>query len=201
LKEGFIMQVPELPFLSNWQNFYMILGTAAATLTGLMFVAMTLLAGIETHMPTLNAGVSAFNTPTVAHFCAVLLIAGILSAPWQAFSIIGLLLGLLGLGMVSYLIVIMRQMKHIPNYQPDLHDWLWYMVFPFISYIALIVAAVALPSKPMMGLYIISAAMVALLFLGIHNAWDLVTYFAVERSHSEIKSREKIRGNSSSRKK
>ena len=89
------MQAPELPFLSNWQNFYMIMGTAAATLTGLMFVATTLLAGVETHMPTLNVGVSAFNTPTVVHFCAVLLIAGILSAPWQAFSSIGLLLACL----------------------------------------------------------------------------------------------------------
>jgi len=195
------MQGLELPLLSNWQNFYMILGTAAATLTGLMFVATTLLAGIETNMPTLNAGVSAFNTPTVVHFCAVLLIAGILSAPWQTFSSIGLLLGLLGLGLVFYMIIIMLRMQHIPNYQPDLHDWLWYMVFPLISYIALIVAAVALPSKPVLGLYIISAIMVALLFLGIRNAWDLVTYFAVERSHPENKSREKRRRDSSSRKK
>jgi hypothetical protein len=38
------MQGSELPFLGNWQNFYMIIGTAAATLTGLMFVATTLAA-------------------------------------------------------------------------------------------------------------------------------------------------------------
>ena len=71
-----------LPFLTNWQNFYMIIGTAAATLTGLMFVATTLVAGLERHVSTLDAGLSAFNTPTVVHFCAVLLLAGILSAPW-----------------------------------------------------------------------------------------------------------------------
>src|SRR5262245_15764410 len=80
-KAGVIMQEPELLFLSQWQNFYMLIGTAAATLTGLMFVATTLVAGIETHGATMYEGVSAFSTPTVVHFGAVLLIAGILSAP------------------------------------------------------------------------------------------------------------------------
>ncbi|HEU0297477.1 MAG TPA: hypothetical protein VFR47_32340 [Anaerolineales bacterium] len=43
------MQGLELPFLSNWQNFYILIGTAAATLTGLMFVVTTIvdLAGSE----------------------------------------------------------------------------------------------------------------------------------------------------------
>ncbi len=185
-----MIQGPELALLSNWQNFYMLIGTAAATLTGLMFVATTLIAGIETHLPTLNAGVSAFHTPTVVHFGAVLLLAGILSAPWQAFASVGLLLGLVGLGMVIYLIIVMRRMRQVPHYQTPLKDWLWYMIFPLTAYIVLVVAALALPANPVLGLYIISAVMVLLLLLGIHNAWDLVTYLAIERSHSENKSSE-----------
>ena len=184
------MQGSELPYLSNWQNFYMIIGTAAATLTGLMFVVTTLIAGIERQVETLNTGISAFNTPTVVHFGAVLLIAGTLSAPWQAFSSVGLLLGLLGLGMVLYLIVVMRRMRRVPQYQTPLKDWLWYMAFPLIAYIVIIVAAIALPANPALALHIISAAVIVLLFLGIHNAWDLVTYFAVERSHLGNTSRE-----------
>jgi hypothetical protein len=105
-----MMQGTELPLLSSWQNFYMIMGTAAATLTGLMFVATTLVAGLDTHVSIANAGISAFNTPTVVHFCTVLLLAGILSAPWQAFSNLSFLLGLLGLGMVFYQLIIMRRM-------------------------------------------------------------------------------------------
>ena len=183
-----MIQGSELPFLSNWQNFYMLIGTAAATLTGLMFVVTTLIAGIETHVETLNAGISAFNTPTVLHFGAVLLIAGILSAPWSAFSSISLLLGLFGLGMVFYLIIVMRRMRRVPHYQSTLEDWLWYMAFPLLAHIGLILAAIALPANPALALYIISAAMVLLLFIGIRNAWDLVTFLAVERSHSENKS-------------
>jgi hypothetical protein len=185
-----MIQGSELSFLSNWQNFYMIIGTAAATLTGLMFVATTLVARIETHMSTLDAGMSAFHTPTIVHFCAVLLIAGILSMPWQSSSSVSLLLSLLGLGMVLYMIIIMRRMRNVPHYQTPLSDWLWYMAFPLIAYGVLTVAAIALPANPALALYIISAAMIALLFLGIHNAWDLVTYLAVERSHPENKNKE-----------
>src|SRR6185369_16402287 len=92
-----MLQGSELPLLSNWQNFYMIMGTAAATLTGLMFVVTTLIAGLDTHATTLNAAVSAFNTPIVMHFCSVLVLAGIFSAPWQSLSSVSLLLGGLSL--------------------------------------------------------------------------------------------------------
>src|SRR6185369_16333991 len=112
-----MLQGSELPLLSNWQNFYMIMGTAAATLTGLMFVVTTLIAGIDTHVSTLNAGISAFNTPTVVHFGAVLMLAGILSAPWQTFSSLSLVLGLLALGMVLYLIIVVGRMRQVPHYQ------------------------------------------------------------------------------------
>ena len=180
-----MIQGSELPVLSNWQNFYMLIGTAAATLTGLMFVATTLVAGLERHASTLHAGISAFNAPTVVHFCAVLLLAGLLSAPWQAFLSVGYVLGVLGLGMVLYLMTVMRQMRKVPQYQTPLKDWLWYMALPLVAYIVLIGAAIALPANPAPALYMISAAMLGLLFLGIHNAWDLVTYLAVERSHSK----------------
>ena len=185
-----MIQESELLFLSNWQNFYMIMGTAAATLTGLMFVVTTLIAGIDAHMSILNAGVSAYNTPTVVHFGTVLLLAGILSAPWQTFSSLSLLLGLLGLGMVVYSIIVLRRMRRVPNYQSTLEDWLWYMAFPLLANVLLIVAAFVLPKNPSSALYILGSAMMLLLLVGIRNAWDMVTFLAVERSHSENKRKE-----------
>ena len=184
------MQGFELPFLRDWQNFYMLMGTAAATLTGLMFVVTTLIAGIDAHLSTLNAAVSAFNTPTVVQFGAVLLLAGILSAPWQTFSSLSLLLGLLGLGMVSYSIIVLRRMWRVPHYQSTLEDWLWYMALPLLAHVSLIVAAFVLPANPAPALYIVGLAMILLLLVGIRNAWDMVTFLAVERAHAEDKSRE-----------
>jgi hypothetical protein len=180
-----MLQGSELSLLSQWQNFYMITGTAAATLTGLMFVATTLIAGIDTHVSTANAGISAYNTPTVVDFCAVLLLAGMFSAPWQTFSSISLLLSLFGLGMVGYLFIVMRRMRSMPHYQSTLEDWLWYMVFPLLAYLSLIVASLILPADPVPALYMVGTAMILLLFFGIRNSWDNVTYLAVERSHTE----------------
>jgi hypothetical protein len=184
------MQGSELPLLNSWQNFYMIMGTAAATLTGLMFVVTTLIAGIDTHVSTLNAGVSAYNTPTVVQFGVVLLLAGIFSAPWSAYSSLSFLLGLVGLGMAVYLIIVLRRMRRVPNYQSTLEDWLWYMVFPLLAAVLLLVAAFVLPQNPAPALYIVSAAMLLLLLVGVRNAWDLVIFLAVERAHAENKNKE-----------
>jgi hypothetical protein len=181
-------QGTELPLLSHWQNFYMIMGTAAATLTGLMFVATTILAGIDTHVPTANAGIAAFNTPTVVQFGVVLLLAGILSAPWQMFSSLSLLLGLVGLGMVFYSIIVLRRMRQVTHYQSTLEDWLWYVALPLLAHVLLIVAAFVLPKNPSPAVYIVGLAMMLILLVGIRNAWDMVTFLAVERAHSENKS-------------
>ena len=184
-----MIQGSEVPLLSSWQNFYMIMGTAAATLTGLMFVVTTLIASIDVHLSTLNAAVSAFNTPTVVHFGTVLLLAGILSAPWQTFSNLSLLLGLLGLGMVFYSVIVLRRMWRVPHYQSTLEDWLWYMAFPLLANTLLIIAAFVLPKNPSTGPYIVGSGTILLLIVGIRNAWDMVTFLAVERAHSENKSR------------
>ena len=70
--------------LTAWQNFYVIIGSSAAALTGLQFVVIVLGAGTN-WIPSLPA-TRAFGTPTVVHFCAVLLVSAILTAPWQALS-------------------------------------------------------------------------------------------------------------------
>lgn len=194
-----MIQGSELPFLREWQNFYVIMGTAAATLTGLMFVVTTLIHGTDTDTSILNPAVSAFNTPIVVHFGTVLLLAGILSAPWQSFTTISLLLGLLGLGMVIYSIIVMRRMRRVPQYQSTLEDWLWYMVFPLLSYILLTVAAFMLRENPGLALYIVGSGMMLLLLTGIRNAWDMVTFLAVERSHSHHDHRPDKRSGSSRR--
>jgi hypothetical protein len=172
------MQEAVLAPLAAWQNFSVIIGSAAATLTGLMFVVITLIAGARDRRPSGVLG--AFATPTVVHFGAVLLVAAILSAPWQALWHAGLLLGLCGLGGVTYVVIVLRRMRRQTDYNPVLEDWLWHTVLPLVSYTALVVATMVLPGNPAPALFVISAATVLLLFIGIHNAWDGVTYIAIE---------------------
>src|SRR5262249_3010993 len=103
-KGGSIVQEAAVSLLTTWQNFYVIIGSAAATLTGLTFVVITLTAGVRMRTSSQSEGVAAFSTPTVVHFSAALLIAAILSAPWQVLWNVSLLLGLCGLGWVTYVV-------------------------------------------------------------------------------------------------
>lgn len=182
------MQVAAIPLLSGWENFYVIIGSAAAALTGLMFVAITLIASNRTARS--GEAVGAFGTPTVVAFGATLLIAAIISAPWQALWQAGLLLGLCGLTGVAYSIIVIRRTFRQSDYQPVREDWLWYVIFPLVSYSALISAAVVLQLNAVPALFIAGAATTLLLFTGIHNAWDTVLYIALERSGPDNKSLE-----------
>lgn len=65
--------------LTSWENFYVIIGSASAALTGLMFVVITLIAGTE--MQKGNETLGAFGTPTVVHFGVALFVAVLISAP------------------------------------------------------------------------------------------------------------------------
>jgi len=67
-----------------WESFYVIVGSSAAALTGLQFVVIVLSA--EVNLQHGASATRAFGTPTVLHFCAVLLISAVLSAPWASLS-------------------------------------------------------------------------------------------------------------------
>jgi hypothetical protein len=179
-----------ISLLTTWQTFYTIIGAAAATLTGLMFVVVTLIAGVRVRVSSPDESFATFNTPNVVHFCIALLVAAILSAPWQALWPASLLIGLAGLGGAAYVVIVIRRARRQTDYQPVLEDWLWHTIFPLVSYTALLVAAMLLPGHPAPALFVIAAATLLLLFIGIHNAWDNVLYIVIEFSQPQNKSQD-----------
>jgi hypothetical protein len=62
------------PALTDWLNFYVIVGSSAGALTGLQFVVIALIS--ETQSTASMLEVRAFGTPTVVHFCAALFVSG-----------------------------------------------------------------------------------------------------------------------------
>ncbi|HET7185575.1 MAG TPA: hypothetical protein VFI82_12875 [Terriglobales bacterium] len=166
--------------LSEWQNFYVIVGSSAGALTGLQFVVIALVAQARAANSMLE--IRAFGTPTVVHFCAALLISAIGTAPWHFLSSAGLALGVCGIGGAAYAVMIIRHARRQTGYVPDGEDWLWYVVLPLVAYLALLAAAALLAWRPSPALFIVAASALLLLFVGIHNAWDTVTYIAVKHS-------------------
>ncbi|HEY7416126.1 MAG TPA: hypothetical protein VH593_13110 [Ktedonobacteraceae bacterium] len=179
------MQAAALLPLAPWQTFYVLIGTAAATLTGLMFVVVTLIVGRQGRISSANEAFASFNTPNVWHFGMALLISALLCAPWPALWTAALLLFLAGLGGVIYVLIVIRRVRRQNAYQPVLEDWLFHTILPLVSYTSLVVAALLLLSDPVPVLFVIAAATVLLLFIGIHNAWDNVAYITTSFSEPE----------------
>jgi hypothetical protein len=166
--------------LAGWSNFYVIVGSSAGALTGLTFVAVTLVASLGAGEA--GWGISAFSTPTAVHFGAVLLASAIFSAPWTSPAQPAVALVLCGIGGIAYSAVVVRRLRRPGNYELVQEDWIWYGRLPLAAYSALTLLAVVLPLRPALVLFGIGGVLLLLLFMGIRNAWDIVTYLVVERA-------------------
>ena len=163
--------------LTPWSSFYVMAGSSAAALTGLMFVVITLVHGTE-RLRRNPDGISTFSTPTVMHFCAALFVSAALNAPWRSMTQVTVLLGLAGLYGVVYVVRVTFQAKRLTAYTPDREDWMWYAFAPFVAYGAIFAGAVALLTAPVTALFALAGGVVLLIFIGIRNAWDVVTFIA-----------------------
>jgi hypothetical protein len=170
--------------LDGWDNFYVIIGSSAGALIGLQFVVIALIAD----MPTARADVKAsqaFGTPNVVHFALALLLAAIMVAPWNGMSAVALLWGIIGVGGVIYALVVGTRMRSQTAYEAVLEDWLFHLLLPVAAYATLIASAALALSHPRPALFASGAASLLLLFIGIHNAWDTVTWHVFLRKTKE----------------
>lgn len=174
-----IMEAAAISALTQWANFYVIVGSSAGALTGLQFVVIALIA--EERTAGTMGEVRAFGTPTIVHFCAALLVSAIVSAPWQSLSAVGIILSTCGGAGVVYIMTVIRHARRQTGYRPDAEDWFWYAGSPLMAYVALAAAGGLLSKHTTDSLFGIAAITLVLLFIGIHNAWDTVTYIAVRR--------------------
>jgi len=191
MKGDLHVQKAAIPLLSSWQNFYVIVGSASVGLISLMFVVLSLIASRNKRKSSEVTGV--FATPTVVHLCAAFLIAAIFNAPWPELWYVDLALGICGLAGVLYGLVIFWRALRQSKYQPELEDWIWHIILPFLSYMALFGASLVIPANAVLALFIVGAAAVLFLFIGVHNAWDSVTYmiFVIEARQTQKEQEQK----------
>jgi hypothetical protein len=162
--------------LNEWQNFYVIFGSAAGALIGLQFVVTALIANLP-GTPDLTEAGATFSTPTIVHFATVLLLAGAMCAPWHGTGLVAVVWGIAGIAGVLYCASIARSIQRQSAFKPEFEDWLFYAALPIVAYALLIASTVVGLWQPDASLYCAAIPIVLLLVIGIHNAWDSVTYY------------------------
>src|SRR3989441_9119671 len=123
-----ISEMP-MPDLAGWDSFYVIIGSSAAALTGLMFVVIAL-TGEVLATPAAIGTISAFSTPTVVHFRSGLLLATLLTTPGHTLLTLSGSTGICGIAGLRFTRWVVVQMRRQTEYTPIAEDWMWHVRMP-----------------------------------------------------------------------
>ena len=77
---------------------------------------------------------------------------------------------------IAYAVIVLRRMRRQGVYEPEFEDWLFHIALPMAAYAVLMLSAFATVLLTRETLFAVGAAVLLLLFIGIHNAWDAVSY-------------------------
>jgi hypothetical protein len=168
--------------LKPWHDFYMLVGTAGATLLALLFVAASLGAGFLTdeRRPAMRT----FMSPVVLHFTTVFFLSALALFPWHHGEIFAALVGATAVfgALLSAWITFQVVRTDMTNY---LEDYLAYGLFPCLGYLALLAAAVSIYLERDFGPAALGGALLLLVIVSIRNAWDLTLTLVRKRGKAE----------------
>jgi hypothetical protein len=178
------MSATEALGLNAWENFYVIVGSSAAALTGLTFIVITIAADSRRdNSPGVRLkGLRAFITPTVVYFGTALWLSALMAVPGQTATSLSICVIVTGvLGLVYCIQVIYWMFAVSSDYKPFLSDWIWNAILPPAAFAFLAVAGFLGTGHTTLLLYAVGGVTLLLLFVGIHNAWDVVAWTTTER--------------------
>jgi hypothetical protein len=163
-----------------WHNFYELLGTASATMIGLLFVAATVGSGVFSS--DRRAPLRVFLSASVVHFSSILAVCLIILAPLTNHVVFGLLIvggGLVGL--VYYAVTWRDMMRDSLISRMDLEDRIWYACLPVVGYILETASGSAFALRYEIAWPALAASTGLLLLVAIHNAWDITVWSMTRR--------------------
>jgi hypothetical protein len=160
--------------LHNWNNFFNMTGTAGGQLIGLLFVAVTLVAGLSKSQSA--DGIRVFLTPTLVNFSGVLFQAMVVLTPCPLDWPIGLILVLGGLAGLAYRIQGIRLKRGLKFVALHGLDWIPYDGIPVLGDVSIIAGGAGLIAAKSFAPYAIAASSALLLVAGIYGAWDLTLW-------------------------
>jgi hypothetical protein len=156
--------------LHEWHEFYILLGTAGATLLALLFVAVSLGTGFLSNKD--QRGTRTFMSPVVIHFTSVFFLSAMCLVPSHGpvfFAVLIAATAVLGVA-VSIVISVWVVRTEMTQYLPD---YLAYGLLPVGAYLALLAASIMIYRGQDYALEVLAGGLLLLAIVNIRNAWDL----------------------------
>src|SRR6185437_14234375 len=168
--------------LHEWHEFYILLGTAGATLLALLFVAVSLGTGFLSSKD--QQGTRTFMSPVVIHFTSVFFLSAICLVPSHGpvfFAVLIATTAVIGV-VVSSTITVQVIRTDMTRY---VQDYLAYGLLPALAYLALLAASAMIYLERPYALEVLAGALLTLAIVNIRNAWDLT--LSMVRRHATKK--------------
>ena len=163
----------------GWDNFFVLIGTAAGGLIGLLFVVITLTSGLDRSRALRASGI--YMTPNVVHFAVTLVASALVLAPRISLRVDAMILGgaaLAGFANAVRTCLGVTAFAHEPGSSPHWSDLPLYGVAPGLIYVLLLGDAAAIWLGAAFAPFALAALLMILILLAIRNAWDLITWIA-----------------------
>jgi hypothetical protein len=161
--------------LRDWQTFYTLIGTATATLIGLLFIAVSLATRQTTQRPLEE--MRAYTAPTLVQFVVLLLISAVMLIPAFTLTIVGSVVLALGGASLGYMVYVIRLLYREHQLDPfAFSDWLWNGILPSVCYLGIAAAAFAIIRSGSVGLGWLPVPALTLLAVSIRSAWGLLVW-------------------------
>ena len=153
--------------LAGWHDFYVMLGAAAAAITGLIVVAMSL------HLRAIARNVvdRGLARGSLIALVAIVILSGVALFP-TSLTTFGIELAILGGGMTAYNALLVVRARRLPG------GWerrrtsraAFYVASPAATGVAGVLIVMGVAVAP----YLVAAALLTVLALNVTNAWSLL---------------------------
>lgn len=168
----------------GWDSFYLLTGGAGGALIGLLFVVATISRAGDPD--SMLRAVDTYMTPIVFHLAMVLGVSAFTTAPHVSAAHQGAVIAACAvIGILRcYQVIHMLGVSHkvAPSHWSDI--W-WYGHASLLAYLPLLAGAAAVWLAPSLAPDLVAASLLAVLFVAIRNAWDLVTWITVRLREPE----------------
>jgi hypothetical protein len=171
--------------LDGWHAFYILLGTAAAALVALLFVAVSIGAGFLSRESA--SATRTFMSPVIFHYASVLFLSLIALIPTHTAISLAAAIGVVAAVGLLYSVMILIRVIRDPV--GDTADALAYGACPLVAFAAALAAAWLLLAHADAGANVLATALLVLLLVNIRNAWDLAVALARRQTEHNRQSR------------
>lgn len=162
-----------------WHDLYMLLGTASATLIGLLFVAATV--GSRYFTKETHAALRVFVSPSVVHFACVFVGCLVALMPTPSWELAGTLVGGTGLYGLVYALSVWRSIvRHGYHTRLDVEDSVYYVAAPILLSGIFTAVGVLVMLRLGVAAELLAGLSAALLLVGIRNAWDMTVWTVIK---------------------